>query len=205
MTGNHANAASRARRSRSGPSMRATARCARRSRIGFCILFAFIGTFTYVNFVLVGPPLSLGMMSLGLRLFRLPAVDLHHAAGRARASAASARGRTLWAGLALAGAGLPLLLAPILPPVLAGLALVGVGTFLAQATATGFVEPRGDHRIAARPAASISPATSSAASSAARCSAKCSRTGAGRRPSVQSGCRLLPPARLRSGSARSHG
>ena len=28
--------------------------------IGFCILFAFIGTFTYVNFVLVRPPLSLG-------------------------------------------------------------------------------------------------------------------------------------------------
>jgi YNFM family putative membrane transporter len=25
--------------------------------IGFCILFAFIGTFTYVNFVLVRPPL----------------------------------------------------------------------------------------------------------------------------------------------------
>ena len=28
--------------------------------IGFCILFAFIGTFTYVNFVLVRAPLSLG-------------------------------------------------------------------------------------------------------------------------------------------------
>src|SRR4051812_34107229 len=28
--------------------------------IGFCILFAFIGTFTFVNFVLVRPPLSLG-------------------------------------------------------------------------------------------------------------------------------------------------
>jgi hypothetical protein len=28
--------------------------------IGFCILFAFIGTFTYVNFVLVREPLGLG-------------------------------------------------------------------------------------------------------------------------------------------------
>ena len=27
--------------------------------IGFCILFAFIGTFTFVNFVLTRPPLSL--------------------------------------------------------------------------------------------------------------------------------------------------
>jgi MFS transporter, YNFM family, putative membrane transport protein len=33
--------------------------------IGFLILFAFVGTFTYVNFVLVRPPLALGMMALG--------------------------------------------------------------------------------------------------------------------------------------------
>ncbi|MHC2276497.1 MFS family permease [Bradyrhizobium diazoefficiens] len=37
--------------------------------LGFCILFAFIGTFTYVNFVLVRPPLSLGMMQLGFVYF----------------------------------------------------------------------------------------------------------------------------------------
>src|SRR6476646_462102 len=37
--------------------------------IGFCILFAFIGTFTYVNFVLVRPPLSLGPMELGFVYF----------------------------------------------------------------------------------------------------------------------------------------
>jgi YNFM family putative membrane transporter len=39
----------------------------------------------------------------------------------------------------LAAAGLPLLLSPSLAAVLAGLAMVGVGTFFAQATATGFV------------------------------------------------------------------
>jgi YNFM family putative membrane transporter len=37
--------------------------------IGFCILFAFIGIFTYVNFVLVRPPLDLGMMSVGFVYF----------------------------------------------------------------------------------------------------------------------------------------
>src|SRR5262249_13633980 len=37
--------------------------------IGFCILFAFIGTFTYVNFVLVRAPLSLGPMQLGFVYF----------------------------------------------------------------------------------------------------------------------------------------
>ena len=41
--------------------------------------------------------------------------------------------------LMLAGVGLPLLLVPSLPAVLAGLVLIAVGTFLAQATAIGFV------------------------------------------------------------------
>ena len=50
--------------------------------IGFCILFAFIGTFTYVNFVLVRAPLSLGLMELGFVYFVFAAVGRHHAAGR---------------------------------------------------------------------------------------------------------------------------
>ena len=37
--------------------------------VGFCILFAFIGTFTYVNFVLVSPPFNVGMMTLGFVYF----------------------------------------------------------------------------------------------------------------------------------------
>jgi hypothetical protein len=68
--------------------------------IGFCILFAFIGTFTYVNFVLVRPPFMTGPI-------------------------------------------LPLLLIPSFPAVLTGLVLVGVGTFFAQAVATGYVSRTG--------------------------------------------------------------
>src|SRR3954453_2548773 len=45
----------------------------------------------------------------------------------------------LWGGLGTAAAGLPLLLAPSLPAVLVGMTLIGIGTFFAQATATGFV------------------------------------------------------------------
>jgi YNFM family putative membrane transporter len=45
----------------------------------------------------------------------------------------------LWASLALAGAGLPLLVLPDRAAVLLGMVLVAVGTFFAQATATGFV------------------------------------------------------------------
>jgi YNFM family putative membrane transporter len=106
--------------------------------IGFCILFAFIGTFTYVNFVLVRPPLSLGMMELGFAYFVfLPSIVTTPLAGLA-VSRFGVR-PTLWAGLAIAGLGLPLLILPDIRPVLTGMVLVAVGTFLAQATATGFV------------------------------------------------------------------
>jgi predicted MFS family arabinose efflux permease len=106
--------------------------------IGFCILFAFIGVFSYVNFVLVAPPLDLGMMSVGFVYFVfLPSIVTTPLAGRATSRLGS-RG-TIWASLGLAIAGLPLLLVASLPAVLAGLTLVGVGTFFAQATATGFV------------------------------------------------------------------
>jgi predicted MFS family arabinose efflux permease len=106
--------------------------------IGFFILFVFIGTFTYVNFVLVKEPIGLSPMSLGLvYLVFLPAIFTTPVAGRVAQRLGSKR--TFWGALAVAGAGLPLMLIPHLAPILAGLALVGVGTFFAQATATGFV------------------------------------------------------------------
>jgi predicted MFS family arabinose efflux permease len=106
--------------------------------IGFCILFAFIGTFTYVNFVLARPPIGLGMMSIGFVYFVfLPSMFTTPVAGGFVRGFGSRM--TIWGGLAVALAGLPLLIAPSLVPVAAGLTLVGVGTFFAQAAATGFV------------------------------------------------------------------
>ena len=106
--------------------------------IGFCILFAFIGTFTYVNFVLTRPPLSLSPMQLGFVYFVfLPSIFTTPLAGAAVQRFGTQP--TLWGGLATAGLGLPLLVTSYLPAVLAGMVLVGVGTFFAQATATGFV------------------------------------------------------------------
>jgi MFS transporter, YNFM family, putative membrane transport protein len=116
----------------SNPRLRAT------FGIGFCILFAFIGTFTYVNFVLVRPPLSLGPMQLGFVYFVfLPSVVTTLLAGRGVHRWGTRP--TLWGSLAMAGIGLPLLLLPNLAAVLLGMVLIGVGTFFAQATATGFV------------------------------------------------------------------
>jgi MFS transporter, YNFM family, putative membrane transport protein len=106
--------------------------------IGFLILFAFIGTFTYVNFVLAREPFAVSPMALGFVYFVfLPSILTTPAAGRV-ASRFGTR-PTFWGALGVAGAGLPLLLSPSLAAVLAGLVLVGVGTFFAQATATGFV------------------------------------------------------------------
>lgn len=106
--------------------------------IGFCILFAFIGTFTYVNFVLVRPPLSLDRMHLGfIYLVFLPSIVTTLLAGVFidRFGFRPA----IWSGLLLAAAGLPLLLLTTLPAVIAGMTMVGIGTFFAQAVATGFV------------------------------------------------------------------
>jgi predicted MFS family arabinose efflux permease len=106
--------------------------------IGFLILFAFIGTFTYVNFVLARAPIALAPMALGLVYFVFaPALLTTPLAGRGVARLGTRR--AFRGALALAGIGLPLLLLPHLAAVILGLALVGAGTFFAQAAATGFV------------------------------------------------------------------
>ena len=146
--------------------------------IGFCILFAFIGVFTYVNFVLARPPIGLGMMAIGFVYFVfMPSMFTTPAAGGMVRRFGSRT--TVWGGLAVALAGLPLLLAPSLTPVAVGLMLVGVGTFTAQAATTGFVG-----RIAVtnrgRRAASISRVISAAGLLGPPCSAKSSIASAGR-------------------------
>jgi predicted MFS family arabinose efflux permease len=106
--------------------------------IGFCILFAFIGTFTYVNFVLVEPPFGVEAMTLGFIYFVfLPSIATTPLAGHAVKRFGTRT--TFWAALGVAGIGLPLLLLQNLTAVLAGMVFVGVGTFFAQAIATGFV------------------------------------------------------------------
>jgi MFS transporter, YNFM family, putative membrane transport protein len=106
--------------------------------IGFCILFAFIGAFSYVNFVLVREPLALSQMTLGFVYFVfLPSIATTLMAGHA-VRLVGARS-SLGLGLGIAALGLPLLILPKLAAVLVGLTLVGIGTFFAQATATGFV------------------------------------------------------------------
>ena len=106
--------------------------------IGFCILFAFIGTFTFVNFVLVQPPLGVGTMTLGFIYFVfLPAMAITPLAGRA---VEALRHQADLLGIVAGGGARPAAADRAeLSAVLVGMVLVGVGTFFAQACATGFV------------------------------------------------------------------
>jgi predicted MFS family arabinose efflux permease len=106
--------------------------------IGFIVLFAFIGVFTYVNFVLARPPLALSPMGVGLvYLVFLPSIVTTPMAARVAQRIGSTK--AMRAGFLIALAGLPLAAAAQLGVVLAGLVLIAVGTFLAQALATGYV------------------------------------------------------------------
>jgi MFS transporter, YNFM family, putative membrane transport protein len=106
--------------------------------IGFCILFAFIGTFTYINFVLVAEPLSVSPMAVGfIYVVFLPSIVTTPLAGHA-VRRWGAR-PSIWGAFAVALMGLPLVLTPYLTLVMVGLTLIGAGTFFAQAVATSFV------------------------------------------------------------------
>lgn len=106
--------------------------------IGFLILFGFIGIFTYVGFVLMRPPHGLSMTALGLVfLVFLPSMITTPLAGSVTRS--TGPGPACSISLAVALLGLVLLLVPSLLLVIVGMTLVGVGTFFAQAVATGHV------------------------------------------------------------------
>jgi YNFM family putative membrane transporter len=140
--------------------------------IGFCILFAFIGTFTYVNFVLVRAPFALGMMALGtVYLVFLPSIITTPAAGGAVRRFGTRP--TLVGSLAVAAIGLPLLLLPSLAAELAGPRWsASVRSSRRRQQRASSVVPRPP--TAARRAVSTSPVTSSAVSSAAPSSVKSS-------------------------------
>lgn len=105
--------------------------------MGFAILFVFVGVFTYVNLHLTGP-LGLDEASLGLvYLVFLPALVTTPYASKAVSRFGPARVFQAAGLMSLAGVGLTFV--PVIAVVLAGLAIIGAGTFFMQAAATGFV------------------------------------------------------------------
>ncbi len=106
--------------------------------VGFGMLFCNVATFTYINFSLAAPPLSLSPTQLGF----LFTVYLLGMVTTPIATAIAIRlGRrwtlTLLLLLAILGAGLTIL--PHLWAVILGLCLIVAGLFAAQALATGFI------------------------------------------------------------------
>ncbi|MEM8572288.1 MAG: MFS transporter [Pseudomonadota bacterium] len=105
--------------------------------IGFAILFVFVGVYTYVNLYLTDD-LGLNPNYLGLvYLVFIPAMFTTPYASKAVSRYGPQRVFQVSAGVVLLGLALAML--PSLPLVLAGLALIGAGTFFMQAAATGFV------------------------------------------------------------------
>jgi MFS transporter, YNFM family, putative membrane transport protein len=116
---------------------------------GFCILFVFISVFTYVNFELGAGGFGLSMMHLGfVYVVFLPSIFTTPQAGRL--SVWIGLRNATWFGVAVALAGTGLMALNTLTAVLAGMCLVAIGTFLAQALATGFVSraAKGDRAAA---------------------------------------------------------
>ena len=107
--------------------------------IGFCILFAFIGTFTLRQFRAGARALVARPHGSRLRLFRLRTFRRHDAVRRQGRRALRHANRRSGARLPSPPSGLPLMLSSHLVVVLTGMVLVGAGTFFAQASATGFV------------------------------------------------------------------
>ena len=161
--------------------------------IGFLILFGFIGTFTYIGFVLAAPPLALSMMATGFVFFVfLPSMITTPLAGPVVTRFGAHRALARWRSL-VALAGLGLLVVPSLAAVIAGLVLVGVGTFFGQAVATGYVGRRAQKRPRRRERPLSVLLLWRRPRRRGRWSASCSTAPAGTPPSPASSPRLLSP------------
>ena len=106
--------------------------------VGFCVLFMQVAMFSYVTFHLSGEPYLLSTAALGW----LFVVYLFGAAVMPFAGHwIDVRGHrtALAASMAVGVTGSLLTLTPWLPAIIAGLALVGTGVFVAQATASSYI------------------------------------------------------------------
>jgi predicted MFS family arabinose efflux permease len=106
--------------------------------VGFSVLFAFVATFTYVNFHLAAPPFNLSPAQLGT-IFVVYLIGAVLTPLTGRTVRRFGRRRLVIGLIALWMAGLALTLVPTLPAIIAGLAFSTGCGFMCQAVATGFV------------------------------------------------------------------
>jgi predicted MFS family arabinose efflux permease len=106
--------------------------------VGFCVLFSQVAMFTYVTFHLEEPPYELSTAALGwLFVVYLVGAAVTPVAGRLVDAHGHRTGLTF--GMAVGALGALLTLLAPLSSIVAGLALVGTGVFVAQATASSYI------------------------------------------------------------------
>ena len=106
--------------------------------VGFCVLFTQVAMFTYVTFHLGAPPYALGTVALGW-LFVVYLVGAVITPFAGRLIDRHGHRSTLAVAVAIGVTGAFATLVPSLAAVVAGLALVATGVFIAQATASSYV------------------------------------------------------------------
>jgi MFS family permease len=103
--------------------------------MGFTVLFSLVGVFTYTNFYLARPPFNLGTAALGSVFFvYLLGCVVTPLSGRFLDRYGFRRTALLSVGMSISG--LVLTLIPLLPAVIAGLAVFSSGIFISQSAAT---------------------------------------------------------------------
>ena len=106
--------------------------------VGFCVLFSQVAMFTYVTFHLEAPPYSLSTAALGyLFVVYLFGAAVTPLAGRCVDLYGHRAGLAI--GMSVGALGAALTLTSPLLLIAAGLALVGSGVFIAQATASSYI------------------------------------------------------------------
>lgn len=106
--------------------------------VGFCVLFSLVAMFTYVTFHLEAPPYGLSTAALGwLFIVYLFGAAVTPIAGRSVDRHGHRVGLAVGMGVGCVGA--VLTLTSSLPLIVIGLALVGSGAFIAQATASSYI------------------------------------------------------------------
>ena len=106
--------------------------------VGFNVLFALVGVFSYLNFYLAGPPFNLSTASLGL-VFLVYGLGVIVTPASGPFIDRIGHRWTLLAAVLIVTAGALLTLAPVLPVVIAGLAIFSTGIFISQSAASSHV------------------------------------------------------------------
>jgi predicted MFS family arabinose efflux permease len=106
--------------------------------VGFGVLFNFIATFTYVNFLLAAPPYNLSPSALGA-IFIVYMLGVVSASLTGRGVARFGRRGFVISAIAVWIAGILLTLVPSLPVIILGLAIAGACGMACQAASTSYV------------------------------------------------------------------